>query len=169
MREYAVSGRTGVDGLTGRELAEGEVYYAVLFEEGESLVRREYAAEGWLGPPERYFCYWKALVPVKAAKKKVWVDNEVLMNLFVRLAESAEEVKQHFRFVLGLMLMRKRLLKYEETQMEEGQEWWIMRSSGEETLHRVWNPRLAEEQIVMVSEELSMILHGETGMENEDL
>ena len=45
--------------------------------------------------------------------------------------ESAEETRPQriaFRFVLALILMRKRLLKYEETQSEDGMEIWRMRT-----------------------------------------
>ena len=80
--------------------------------------------------PDRLFSYWKAHVPQPAEKKKLFVDDEVLMNLFIRLADTDEPRRQAFRFVLALILMRKKLLRYERSESQSHQagelQWWIM-------------------------------------------
>jgi hypothetical protein len=42
--------------------------------------------------------------------------------LFERLGEATEATKLNFRFVLGLILMRKRRIVYETSRVEEGKE-----------------------------------------------
>ena len=80
--------------------------------------------------PDRLFSYWKAHVPQPTEKKKLFVDDEVLMNLFIRLADTDEPRRQAFRFVLALILMRKKLLRYERSESQSHQtgehQWWIM-------------------------------------------
>ncbi|HRX83922.1 MAG TPA: hypothetical protein P5572_02765 [Phycisphaerae bacterium] len=163
MEQWEVAKCGGVCAATGRELAEGEEHWAVLFEDGESFRREDYALEAWEGPPEGAFCFFKTRVPFKEKKKRLLVDDEVLINFFTRLASEPEETRVHFRFVLALILMRKRLLKYEETDRSADAEVWIMRLARDKEgpTHRVVNPRLNDEQIERVSRELGAILHGD--------
>ena len=85
----------------------------------------------------------------------------MLINLFERLAEEKEELKVNFRFVLALILMRKRKLKYEDSRRDGAREIWSMRFIRETETHDVINPQLTEEQIQEVSQELSTILQAE--------
>ena len=84
-----------------------------------------------------------------------------MVDLMLRLADREEEVKQHFRFVLSLILMRKRLLKYEQTVYEEGIEYWHMRLTRDQSMHAIVNPQMTDDQIAAVSAELGAILHGD--------
>lgn len=174
MEQWEVTRCSGVCTATGRALAEGEEHYAVLVEEGESFRREDYSLEAWSGPPAGAFCFFKTRVPFKEKKKRLLVDDDVLVNFFTRLADATEEARVHFRFVLALILMRKRLLKYEQTEREGDAEIWIMRLVRDKDgpSHRVRNPRLNDTQIEQVSRELGAILHGDMlppGEECEDL
>ena len=106
--------------------------------------------------------FWKTTMPRGEVKKKVFVDDEVLCSLFERLAGVEEPAKLQFRFVLGLILMRKRMLIYEATRREADREIWSMRLKGRDDRLDLLNPHLTEEQVMDVSRQLSEIL-------NEDL
>ena len=93
------------------------------------------------------FSFWKTKIPEPSQKKKLFVDDSVLINLFERLAEEKEELKVNFRFVLSLILMRKRRLKYEDSRRDGTREIWSMRFVRETETHDVFNPQLTEEQI----------------------
>jgi hypothetical protein len=163
MEQWEVAKCGGVCAATGRQLAEGEEHWAVLFEAGESFRREDYALDAWNGPPPGAFCSFRTRVPIKEKKKRLLVDDDVLINFFTRLAGEPEETRVHFRFVLALILMRKRLLRYEETDRTAAQEIWMMRLARdrEGPLHSVVNPRLNDAQIERVSRELGAILHGD--------
>ena len=77
------------------------------------------------------------------------------------LAETTETAKLNFRFVLGLILMRKRLLIYENTRLEGEKEFWTVRRRGRDGSLDLLNPRLGEEQITEVSQQLSQVLNEE--------
>ncbi len=164
MADWEVQRTTGRCTVTGRELAEGEEFYAVLFDRNGTLERADYSLDAWKGPPEGAYCFWKSRVPLRERKKAVWVDNDVLVNLFARLANEKDELKIRFRFVLALLLMRKRLLKYEQTVRDGDREYWQMRFVKETTgsgVHLVENPQLSDAQIDAVGAQLRAILQGE--------
>ncbi len=149
--------------VSGRALVEGEEFFGVLFEEGEGFRRADYSIDVWAGPPEDAFCFFKTRVPVKQKRKRLLVDNEMLLGFFLRLAEEAEPVRIHFRFVLALILMRKRLLRYDGSATTDGVETWDMTLTAESSKHRVVNPRLTDDEVTAVSAQLTAILHGDMG------
>ena len=163
-QQWDIETTTGRCAVTGRTLEEGEEFYTVLVEQGESFIRADYSVQAWPaegGPPENAFCYFKSRVPVKERRKKLLVDNELLINFFKRLSEEKEPVRVQFRFVLALILMRKRLLRYDGTTVRNGAEVWTMIQARELTRHEVINPHLTDDQIEGVSRELSAILHSD--------
>ncbi len=162
MSDYEIAHQSGVCAVTQRALQPGEQFYAVLFDTPDGFERRDYSTEAWQNPPEDYFSYWKSRVPQKQEKKRLFVSNDVMVDLMLRLADREEEVKQHFRFVLSLILMRKRLLKYEQTVHEEGIEYWHMRLTRDQSIQAIVNPRMTDDQIATVSAELGAILHGDS-------
>ncbi len=102
--------------------------------------------------------YWHATMRPATAKKQIFVDDEVLCDLFARLGDTQEPAKLQFRFVLGLILMRKRRIAYESTRTEGEKEIWSVRFRGKEELLDLLNPKLDEQQIGQVSTQLGEIL-----------
>jgi hypothetical protein len=158
MTDWEVARTTGTCCISGRAFEEGEAYHTALFAAGDSFERKDYAEECWSGPPEGAYCTWKARLPVKDRPRKLLVDDQVLVTFFERLERETDEPKLQFRFVLALILMRKRLLKYVESQIEGGVEWWTLRAPGSQTTHRVRNPGLDEQRIKDVAGQLGAIL-----------
>ncbi len=105
--------------------------------------------------------FWQTVMPHAEQKKKVFVDDAVLCELFDRLGAATEANKLNFRFVLGLILMRKRLLAYEGTRHEEGRDIWSVRHKGRDEKFDLIDPKLDEQQMMDVSRQLSEILNEE--------
>lgn len=160
--EWEIERPSGKCAVTEKVLAEGESYYAVLFALPEGMQRKDYSLDAWQGPPEGCFCYWRARVPVKEKKSgPIAIDQNVLVHLFRQLEDEESEMKQQFRFVLALLLMRKRRLKLDGTLREEGKEYWKMRLTDDQSIHKVLNPELKNEQVDLLSVQLTAILSGE--------
>ena len=125
------------------------------------------------------FSFWKTTVPMPQQKKKLLVDDTVLADVFQRMEGKTEPQEVRFRFVLALILMRKRLLKYESTEeaaaaapaqgdagapAARAPEVWRMLpkatdpGGGWGAAVHVVNPHLNAEQIAEVSQQLSAIL-----------
>jgi len=160
---WDVERTSGVCAQTGEPIQEGEAFYSVLFEEGDSFRRADYGLAAWDGPPEGAFCYYKTRMAVKEKRKKTFVDNEMLRAFFLKLAGETEPARVRFRFVIALILMRKRILRYEHAVTTDGVEVWHMRLTRDPTVHKVVNPRMSEDQIEEVSGQLSEILHADMG------
>ncbi len=105
--------------------------------------------------------FWKMTMPKAEAKKKLLVDDAVLCDLLERLADVDSVEKQCFRFVLALILMRKRLVIYENTRFENGKEIWTMRLKGKESPFDLIDPKPTDEQIAAVKDQLGQILSEE--------
>ena len=146
--------------VCGRELEENEPYFAALYEEGEEFIRRDYCAACWekTSAEGRFFSFWKTTVPPKEHKRRLFADDEVLLDFFFRLEGAQEEQRRHFFYLLALILMRKKILKFEDIERDGESEFLCLRYPREDRLLRVPDPKLTEEQIEAVKEQLSEIL-----------
>ena len=130
------------------------------------------------GSKMEMFSFWKTIVPEPQQKKKLLVDDSVLVDVFQRMEGKTEPQEERFRFVLALILIRKRLLKYEGMEPTpepppappadpsappppKPPEVWRMQPKAPEgwapAVHVV-NPHLTPDQITEVAQQLSAIL-----------
>jgi len=158
MSEWEVDKPLGQCCGTGRKIEYGEEYFGALVETDEGLQRRDFCADYWESEKPNVFCYWRSRLPHPDQKKQIFVDDEMLMAFFERLENEAEQEKVNFRFVLALILMRKRRLKYDATRVENGKEIWRLRIVGEKEIVEVINPHLDEEQVEQLSSQIGQIL-----------
>jgi hypothetical protein len=148
--------------VSNRTIEPGEKFMAALRETPQGFERLDVSVESW----EQFdrtgvLAFWQAVMPRAEAKKRLFVDDTVLSELFERLGEATEPVKLNFRFVLGLILMRKRLVIYDSTRTESDREVWRVRMKGRDDLIDLLNPKLNEQQIVEVSQQLNQVLSEE--------
>jgi hypothetical protein len=99
---------------SGRTFASGEAYFSTLHIEGGAAVRRDYSATEWRGPVDGAIAWWKSRVADNDSSKPKLAPQDVLLNLFTELADRPDEAE--FRYVLGLLLLRRRLVKLDETR-----------------------------------------------------
>jgi len=161
MAEWEITKPLGQCYGSDKQLEPGEEYFAALVEAEEGLQRRDFCVEYWQEQKPEVYCYWKSKFEAEEKKKKIFVDDEMLMTFFQRLETETEQEKINFRFVLMLILMRKRKLKYDSTKTEDGNEIWKLRVVGTKDIVSVVNPHLAEEQIEQLSGQLGEILHAD--------
>jgi len=163
--EYHVARALGVCAVSGRSIAPGEKLMATVRETLEGLERVDVAPENWEQfDKSNLLAFWQTVMPAAEEKKKVFVDDEVLCTLFERLAEATEPAKVNFRFVLGLILMRKRLVIYESTRHDHGdggRDLWVVRMKGRDDRLDLFDPKLNESQVLEVSQQLGQILNEE--------
>lgn len=168
--EYRVAPPTGRCAATDQPLEPGSVCIATLVdrEDDEGFDRLDYSIDAWESGarPERLFSYWKTTVPKPEQRRKLLVDDAVLMDLFERLADDEREQRQAFRFVLALILMRKRLLKFVgRAETSEGEpERWQLRPKGsdpDDPPMEVTNPKLTDDDVRELTDQLSEILQSE--------
>jgi hypothetical protein len=158
MTDYQIQEHTRCCAATGRELRPGERFYTVLLEEAGKFVRKDYSSEAWQGPPEGTFSFWSGRVPARNEDRRPRIDDEMLVDCFGRLEGETEPGRLNFRYVLALLLMRRKRLKFEEVRTEDGQEVLCLRCSRTRASHQVVNPRLTEEEMAAVQDEVFKVL-----------
>ena len=168
-KDYDISKASGTCVACDHELSPGEEFFAVLREIEQELRRDDYCLQCWSStepaPDDQasdVLGSWRSKVPTPEQKKKLFVDNELLINFFERMEEADDEPKLSFRYVLALVLMRKKLLIYDRMERrEDGTEVWEMHFRGSDQVHEVTDPKMDEEKIAEVSGHLGEILEGE--------
>jgi hypothetical protein len=142
---------------SGREFADGEEFFSVLVREGSDLKRRDYSAAAWPGPPEGALGWWKSRMQKKETNKPRLAPSEVMLELFQQLAD--DPLKQDIRYVLTLLMVRRRILRLEETSTDEaGNEVMILFSPRDESTHHVVAAMPASSRIEEVQQELARLL-----------
>ncbi|WP_193210450.1 hypothetical protein, partial [Luteolibacter marinus] len=107
---------------TERPFADGEAIMTALFPDPESsgYLRKDFSLEAWKerGPDaEKPFSQWKAVyhAPVVEEKKDVF-KKESPEELLRRLVEEDEDHTENVRYILAVMLERKKILRETDTQ-----------------------------------------------------
>ena len=188
--QYDVQKTSGVCLATGQTLEPGQDCYSALVdipaeqrEKDDQLGMRrvDVSAPAWEDGyrPPHLFSFWKTTIPEPSARKKTFVDDAVLMNLLRRLEDAEEPQRLAFRYVVALILMRKKLLRYDGTQRRDDpqgdgpvQDWWQFTPKRDVTKGHfgkwdddqtisVLDPRLDAQQIQQVSQQLDQVLDGE--------
>ncbi|MCK4753477.1 MAG: hypothetical protein KAS75_08515, partial [Planctomycetes bacterium] len=96
MNQWEINKSLGQCCGTSREFEYGEEYFAALVETEEGLQRQDFCTEYWQAENPEVFCYWKTKLPSPDQKKQIFVDDEMLMAFFERLAEETEQEKINF-------------------------------------------------------------------------
>lgn len=147
---------------TDRDLQAGETCYSALVPEGSQVVRRDYSAEAWQGPPGDAIGWWKSVVVDPSAKRMHWAPSDVMLNYFVQLAENP--AAEDTQYVLALLLVRKRILRNEGTEKDaDGREAIVLYSPRQECEHRVPVVLPTADRVEAIQNELAQLLQTGTG------
>lgn len=143
---------------SGRELMVGERYFTALVETGDRFERRDFAAEAWHGPPSGTFSYWVGKVPATPGHQKPRFDDDLLDDCFHRLEHATEPSRVNFRYVLALLLIRRKRLRFEESRYVGQEERMLLSCPRTGRRWEVLNPKLSDEQLKEVQAEVFQVL-----------
>ncbi len=158
MIDYQIQAGSRTCCVSGRALEPGELCFSVLVKEGPQLVRKDYSQEAWQGPPTGIIGWWQARVAPREVSRKPVIDDDVLMECFTRLEGQTEPGQVSFRYVVALLLMRRRRLKFEDVDVKDGREVLSLRCVQTRTVHEVVNPALSDDAIQSVQDEVFKVL-----------
>lgn len=171
--DYPVGRPHGACFVSGRAIGPDEPYVAALRETPDGFERLEFTTSAWADWPAEQksslLAFWRTTMPSgDRQKRRLLVDDEIFAELFRRLSEVAEPEKLAFRFMLGLILMRKKKLVFEGSQRDvAGRDVWRVRFRKEDDVVEMIDPKLSEQQLEEVGRQVGQILHG--GIEEEAL
>ena len=144
---------------TGRELQAGELVHSVLVTVGAQVVRYDYSREGWVSAPENAIAVWKTRIPEPNSQKARWAPNEVILNYFTQLEHDTQ--REETRYVLALLLLRRRVVRQEGTQTDAAnREILVLHCARDDTEHCVTVVPPTSERAEQIQEELARLLWG---------
>jgi hypothetical protein len=161
MIDYEVQRNTRRCATTGRELNVGETCYSALTAEGATIVRRDYSAEAWTGPPDGAIGWWKSTIVDPHAGRLSWAPSDVMLNYFERLLE--DPTAEDARYVLALLLVRRRVLRVESHEQDAtGRDVLVLHCARNEADYRVAEVTPTPERVAAIQQQLAELLqkHG---------
>lgn len=158
MTDYQIQANTRRCAATGQELRPGEKCYTVLLDEAGQFIRQDFSPEAWQGPPANAFGFWHARIPADDEARRPRFDDDLLLDCCQRLEGETEPARINFRYIVALLLMRRKRLRFEETRHEHGREVLLLRCVRTRALYQVMNPGLTEEELAAVQLEVFKVL-----------
>ncbi|HYW78744.1 MAG TPA: hypothetical protein VE890_04170 [Thermoguttaceae bacterium] len=155
--DYEVQRCTRHCETSGRDLAPGESFYSVLIAEGAELRRHDYSVEVWQGPPQGAVGWWKSQIPDQSARRKQWAPNDVMLHFFDELGRQPD--KRDMRYILSLLLVRRRVMRLEESETDEqGREMIVLYCPRRDATYKVLAATPDEARAEAIQEELAKLL-----------
>lgn len=157
--EFDIQPLTRKCAITGRELAVGERYHGVLLDKDGKLRRVDYSAEAWDNAPPAAVAHWIGKIPAADKPKKPIFHDNLLLDCFQHLSESTAIDRLQLRYVIGLLLMRRKRFKFEDSRKQpNGQTVMILQDAKNGARHEVVDPRLSSQEIEMVQDEVFRLM-----------
>ncbi|GIW95143.1 MAG: hypothetical protein KatS3mg110_3184 [Pirellulaceae bacterium] len=158
LADYDIERCTKRCAATGKTLAPGSRVYSVLLRDGARLVRQDYCAEAWTGPPDGAVAWWQYRVPDEQAARRHWAPSEVMLEFLERLADQPDQ--QDLRYVLALLMVRRRILQEVEVrQDQQGREVLLLHAPEQERDYQVIAvPPANDQRAQWIQQELERLL-----------
>ena len=155
--EIRACGRTCAK--TERALNPGEVYFSVLEAAELDFVRHDYCVEAWQGPPAECVGWWRSRIPTKHDAQPRLAPTDVMLNLFEALEERPLELE--FRYLLGLLLLRRRLVRRDESRHDDlGREVLTLHCQRRQKDYELVVAEPAAEQAAKLQQQMIDLLYG---------
>jgi hypothetical protein len=146
---------------TGEDLIPGERCFSVLVEKEGDLQRLDFSEAGWKGPPEGTLGVWKCVVPKPAEVRHEPLDTTALMTCFEQLTEEASPAREGLRYILALLLVKKRRLRLEGSRAEGEDEYLQLAGAQGEGAYEVRDLNPSDEEVQQWQRELNVYLASE--------
>jgi hypothetical protein len=146
---------------TGADLEPGSVCYSALIERNGEVLRLDYSPQGWSGPPEAALGFWKCIVPTPAEVRHEPLDTNALMRCFEQLTEESSPAREGLRYILALLLVKKRRLRLEGSRADGLEEYLQLAGAQGEGAYEVRDLNPRDDEIQEWQRELNVYLASE--------
>lgn len=144
---------------TGEEIPPEVPYYSALVEtDEEGWTRRDYSADAW---PEvdtsGFFSYWKNKGYSPRQDKRPPVDYDRMLDFFDALEGSDERGKQMLRYVIALVLVRRRRLRLDDMSRTDKGDRLVVYDRRREATLEIIAPEATREDLEKTQEQLNYL------------
>lgn len=154
--------------LTGDPFVDEQVFYTCIFDDPESdgFLRKDYSIESWekihseIDPPP--FSFWKSTykAPVKEEEEKR-IEDTSAEGMLRRFIEEDDPRTEHARYILALMLERKKTLVPTDSKETETRNLLFYEHADTGDVFIVADPGLKLDEIEVVQQEVAALLAAE--------
>jgi len=169
--DWTIQGRSGRCAATGRDFTEGEYFYTLLFRERDGFLRLDLSEEAWKerqgnGDPNEPYSFWRTKFEPPLPAPPEPLAKETAEDLLRRYMTERDESHANARYILALMLERKRLLKQIEAKEDMHGRTLVYEHVKTGEVFIVPDPGLRMEQIEAVQNEVAGLLREARGIDN---
>src|SRR5215510_3800623 len=111
--EWEIKCRARCCARTGRSFEEGEYFYTLLYRDGDGFRREDISEQAWRERNENIepFSFWRSRYEAPAPPPPEPLPKGDAERLLRRLIAKADPCSENARYILALMLERKRILR----------------------------------------------------------
>lgn len=158
MINYQIQGPARMCAASGRELRPGERVFSVLRDENGQFVRTDYAADAWPGPPAGAVAWWAGRVPEADRPSKPTINDDLLVDCFEHLSGTTDPARLRFRYVVALLLMRRKRFKFEDARKRGERDSLVVHDVRTGRRHEVDDPQMTDPEMDAVRDEVFRVL-----------
>ncbi len=159
--DWEIKSRAHACARTEKEFAPGEIFYTLLIREGDGFRREDLCEEAWESRNENIqpFSFWRSKYEPPAPPPPEPLPRDDAEGLLRRLVAENDPAYKNVRYILAVMLERKRMLRPVESSDPDMLVYEHV-ATGETLV--LSNPHLSLEQIPAVQREVSALLAPES-------
>ncbi|MFZ4483415.1 MAG: hypothetical protein ACOYOL_05480 [Chthoniobacterales bacterium] len=156
-QDWEIRKRSDLCTTTQRPFEEGEFFFTALYREGDGFRREDVSEEAWAsrGEEPRPFSFWRSKFEMPPPPPPEPLAKQDAESILRRLVTAGDETTRNARYILALMLERKRILKPMPTE-DDSVMVYEHAQTGETFL--IPNPHLRLEQVPEVQREVTALL-----------
>jgi len=161
--DWPIKQRSEICNATHRPFTPGEVFYTLLYREGDGFRREDLSEEAWRDRNEniRPFSFWRSRFEPTPETPPEPLGKETAEQLFRRLVASPD-APPNACYVLAVMLERKRVLKQIRTDQSGDDRILVYELPQTGDVFLVRDPQLRLDELESVQTEVSNLLRGAT-------
>ncbi len=172
--DWKIKNRSGVCDHTEHLFEEDEPFYTCIFDDPESdgFIRRDYSLAAWEElsghmEPEP-FSFWRSVYkPPAETGEDETVNQNSAEAILHRLIEQDDPSTENARYILALMLERKKILLPTETKTTDTSTLLFYEHKETGAVYIVADPELKLDEIGHVQEQVSALLEAEENRQNQ--
>jgi len=160
--DWNIKSRSPQCTATGKAFSDEEEFYTLLYTEKDGFRREDLCEEAWLQhqADEGLFSFWKSTfqLPPPADTPQEPMQKQTAETLLRQLIDEDDATNANARYILALMLERKKILKPLEAKESETGRLLIYEHAKTGEIFLIPDPMLQLDQVEAVQEEVGALL-----------
>lgn len=159
-QDWEIKRRADTCTRTGRVFADGEVFYTLLFLEKYGFRREDLSEEAWTERNDNIqpFSFWRSTFELPPPPAPETLEKATAEDLLRHYMEVNDPAHENARYILALMLERKRLLKQVERKEVRGRSLLVYEHVKTGEVFLVPDPDLRLDQLAEVQTQVAEML-----------